>query len=110
MIEIEGFPSLYLIIDEIIYNIKNKHDKVINRDSYEIIEIIYDYTYNVLYQYIRLLLEYDAKQNINTKYYQLTNINLSLDEQCAYNITQFIYFDIYLKVKNINTDIISLSF
>jgi|TARA_Y100000389_G_C17256733_1_gene410899 hypothetical protein len=110
MIEIEGFPSLYLIIDEIIYNIKNKYDKVINRDSYEIIEIIYDYTYNVLYQYIRLLLEHDAKQNINTKYYQLTNINLSLDEQCAYNITQFIYFDIYLKVKNINTDIISLSF
>jgi len=110
MIEIEGFPSLYLIIDEIIYNIKNKYDKVINRDSYEIIEIIYDYTYYVLYQYIRLLLEHDAKQNINTKYYQLTNINLSLDEQCAYNITQFIYFDIYLKVKNINTDIISLSF
>jgi hypothetical protein len=110
MIEIEGFPSLYLIIDEIIYNIKNKYDKVINRDSYEIIEIIYDYTYYVLYQYIKLLLEHDAKQNINTKYYQLTNINLSLDEQCAYNITQFIYFDIYLKVKNINTDIISLSF
>lgn len=110
MIEIEGFPSLYLIIDEIIYNIKNKYDKVINRDSYEIIEIIYDYTYYVLYQYIRLLLEHDAKQNINKKYFQLTNINLSLDEQCAYNITQFIYFDIYLKVKNINTDIISLSF
>ena len=110
MIEIEGFPSLYLIINEIIEDINNKYDKVINRDRYEVIEIIYNYTYYVLYQYIQLLLDHDIKQSINSKYYELTNINLSIDEQCAYNITQFIYFDIYLRIKSNNYNAISLSF
>jgi hypothetical protein len=79
------------------------------------IDYIYDCTYKTIYQYVTLFLDIKEKNFIIEKFFVKTEAienskYLSLDQLCAYTISQFIYFDIYLIIKSNNYNAISLSF
>ena len=106
--------SLNYVINDIVDMLNNDSKLDIDYHS-KTIDYIYDYTYKTIYQYVNLFLDTKEKKYIINKFYVKTEVientkYLSLDQLCAYTISQYIYFDIYLELKKITNNEVSLCF
>ncbi len=106
--------SLNYVVNDIVDILKSDLKMDINYHS-KTIDYIYDYTYKTIYQYVNLFLDTKEKICIINKFYVKTEVientkYLSLDQLCAYTISQYIYFDIYLELKNLTNNEVSLCF
>ena len=106
--------SLNYVINDIVDMLNNDSKLDINYHS-KTIDYIYDYTYKTIYKYVNLFLDTKEKIYIIDKFYIKTDIiqskfYITLDQLCAYTISQYIYFDIYLELKNLTNNEVSLCF
>lgn len=105
--------DLNFIKDEIIdcinkLYIKNKIN--INSDI-NFIYNIYDITYEQVKMYVELILDYKIKRQFIKKLRNHTIISDSkLDKYCSDLITDVLYIEIYRLFKNVNYNMVSLSF
>ena len=106
--------SLNYVINDIVDILQCDSKMDINYHS-KTIDHIYDCTYKTIYQYVNLFLDTKEKIYIIDKFYVKTDIiesknYITLDQKCAYTISQYIYFDIYLELKKITNNELSLCF
>ena len=106
--------SLNHVVNDIVHILQSDLKMDINYHS-KTIDHIYNYTYKTIYQYVNLFLDTQEKIYIINKFYVKTDIiesknYITLDQKCAYTISQYIYFDIYLELKKITNNQLSLCF
>ncbi len=106
--------SIKFVVNDIIRALIN--DKSVDFNFHtKTINYIYNFTYNNIYQYVTNFLDNFEKVYIVNKFLvkknsSINNNYFSLDQKCAYIISQYIYFDIYIELKNLIYNPISLSF
>ena len=121
--------SINFIMDEIIFKVKNNMDYYINYfdDDIKFKEIIFNLTFYEINIYVELFLTdgiknhlienmcYHKKHDItHTNNSELINLatflNNDININCSYILTNMIYLEIFLKIKNENYKAVSLSF
>tara|TARA_B100000780_G_C21110993_1_gene448965 strand:+ start:70 stop:465 length:396 start_codon:yes stop_codon:yes gene_type:complete len=121
--------SINFIMDEIIFKVKNNMDYYINYfdDDIKFKEIIFNLTFYEIKFFVELFLTdgiknhlienmcYHKKHDItHTNNSDLINLetflNNDININCSYILTNMIYLEIFLKIKNENYKAVSLSF
>lgn len=106
--------SIKFVINDIIRALIN--DKSVDFNFHtKTINYIYNFTYNNIYQFVTNFLNdcekvYIVSKLLVKKNTSINNKYLSLNQKCTYIISQYIYFDIYIELKNLIYNPISLSF
>ena len=111
---INNLPSINFIINEIIEIINMNYNFDINY-HFKTINYIHKITYNHILNYVSLFLDNNQKIKVIYDLYPdnikmiYNKINV-LDKKCAFIISHYVYFDIYLQLKNLIKDEVSLCF
>ena len=96
---IEKLPNINFIKDDILLNINQICDinNIDINNDYNLIDYVYNYTYNDIMTYVELMLDFRTKCKIMSEFkdvYIDSNDNLNL--YCCNLITESLYLEIYL--------------